>query len=333
MNGLVKPRSVMVYGASGMTKTSQLYHIAKMVLKMLQAQYKRKFKWRMVHSDGGGWAPFSDSGMIERDEIDIFDYSNREYALADIRRLSMGYWPRWLENGQLYPDWKPGREMYFRTEESCKTTPAEWDSIAGYIVEGMTSMAETLKTHISNQNSGLGFKESWKIEEDGFTVTGLTQGHYGIVQKEVFERHAKGFSSLPCRWLLYSALVGKGEDKQSRETVYGPQLVGTASTPASPQWFMDVLHLEKVAWDGNASPKMPLELSGEGMHDGMVAWFTPHKDKETDKPYLTKARCMPELFPKLLEYFPYGFVPLGYKNGLNAYFVALDQMRKEIRGT
>lgn len=330
MNGILKPRSLMVYGASGTTKTSQLYHVAKMILKILSKQLNRKMKFRMVLSDGGGCAPFTDSGMIARGEIDLFDYSNREFSLADIRRLSAGYWPRWLEGNQLYADWAPGRTMYLKSEEPCMTTAEEWESIAGYIIEGMTSMSEVLKAHISQLNSGVGFKESWKYEEDGYTVTGLTQGHYGIVQKEVFERHTRGFNCLPMRWLLYSALVGKGEDKQSRETVYGPQLVGTATTPASPQWFMDVIHLEKVAWDGNASPIIPLEPSGEGIHDGVVGWFTNHKDRETEKPYLTKARCMPEAFPRLLEYFPYGFVPMGYKNGLNAYFMVLERIRKEM---
>jgi hypothetical protein len=331
MNGLLVPHSVMVYGVSGSTKTSQLYHIVKMILKQLYKETGKKMHFRMIHSDGGGWAPFADSGMIERGEVKVFDFSNRQFALADIRRLSMGYWPRWLEGTEAHQEWAPGRVEYFKTEDVCMTTDEEWDLIAGYIVEGMTSVAETLKTHISNQDKGVGFKESWKYEEDGFTVTGLTMGHYGIVQKEVYERHSKGFKTLPMRWLLYSALQGKGEDKQSRETIYGPQLVGTASTPASPQWFMDVLHLERVQWDGDASPKMQLEQAGEGMHNSWVGWFMDHKDLSTGVPYLVKARCLPEVMPKLLEYFPYGFVPLGYRNGLNAYFLVLDQLRKDYR--
>jgi hypothetical protein len=91
---------------------------------------------------------------------------------------------------------------------------------------------------------------------------------------------------------------------------------------------MDVLHLDKVKWDGDASPKVQLEQSGEGEHTSWVGWFTQHTDLNTGVPYLVKARCMPEMFPRLLEYFPYGFVPLGYRNGLNAYFLVLNQLRE-----
>lgn len=304
----------MVYGISGGTKTSQVYHVVKYILKMNPGK-----KFRMISSDGGGWAPFSDSGMIDRGEVEIFDYSNRQHALADLRRLSSGYWPRVMTNG----------EEYFKSTQECMTTVEEWGKIAGYIIEGMTSTAEALKAHISNQTEGVGFKESWKYEEDGYTATGLQMGHYGIVQKEVYERHIKGFNTLPIPWLLYTALVGKGEDKQNRETVYGPQLVGSASTPASPAWFMDVLHLSREKWSGDASPKLKLFNSGNGEHEGMVAWFAPHNDVTTGIPYLVKARIMPELFPRLLEYFPSGFVPLGYKNGLDAYFMVLEKLRKE----
>jgi hypothetical protein len=83
---------------------------------------------------------------------------------------------------------------------------------------------------------------------------------------------------------------------------------------------MDCLHLDKTKWhdDKSGSDK-----------EQMVAWFVRHDDTQTGVPYLCKARVMPEMYPKLLEAFPYGFVPLGYKHGVDLYFRVLEKLRKE----
>jgi hypothetical protein len=300
----MKPRSVMMYGVSGSTKTSQCYHLAKYILSLPENQGKRI---RMIHSDGGGYAPFQDSGMIDRGEIEVFDYSYREYALSDFRKLSQGYWPRKTKDGQ----------EYFQKVDACKTTAEEWNRIAGYIIEGMSSCGEVLKTHCSNQREGVGFKESIHYEEDGEHISGLAQGHYNLIQKEIYSSHMKGFNNLPVPWLIYTSLLGKGEDKQNHETVYGPQVVGNATTAQAPAWFMDCLHLDKAKW-----------ADAGGEKEGMVAWFTRHEDG-TGVPFLCKARVMPELYPELLRRFPFGFVPLGFKHGVDLYFRVLAKLKEE----
>lgn len=314
----------MMYGISGDTKTSQCYHIAKMILKQNPGK-----KIRLISSDGGGYAPFQDSGMIERGEVEVFDYSNRQFALADMRRLSEGYWPRWVKDGKAYPTYSEGATEYFRSDGVCKTTKEEWDKIVGYIIEGLTSTGEVLKTHCSNQETGVGFKETFKYEEDGYVILGLQMGHYDLVQKEVAALHNKGFNSLPIEWLVWTALVGKGEDKQSRETVYGPQLVGNAATPKIPTWFMDCLHLSRENWEGSAAPRIYKEEEGVKHQNEVVAWFTRHNDSQTGIPYLAKPRLLPELYPRLLEYFPMGFVPMKFQNGIDVYFKVLEKLRKE----
>lgn len=307
-----KPRSIMMYGQSGSTKTSQLYHLAKYILKLTGK------KIRMIHGDPGGYAPFEDSGLIASGRVEVFDFSYRQLALADIRRLSEGYWPRKNKDGQ----------EYFRSEPVCMTTPEQWSGIGAYLIEGMTSLGELLKTHISNQREGVGFKESWKYEEDGYTLTGLQPGHYDLIQKEVYARHVQGFAMLPIEYLVWTALVGKGEDKQSRVTFYGPQIVGNAATPRAPTWFLDCLHLSKERWKD--------AKTGEN-REGMVAWFTQHNDVSQElggslgAPYPAKVRIAPELFPKLLEKFPFGFVPLGFTRGVDVLFMVMDKLRKEFQ--
>jgi hypothetical protein len=298
----IKPRSVMLYGVSGSTKTSQVYHMAKWILKNNPGK-----KIRMIASDGGGWAPFQDSGMVERGEVEIFDFSYREYALSDWRKLNQGYWPRETASGA----------EYFKKDNNCKVTPEEWSGIAGVIIEGLASSGEALKTHCSNQTEGVGFKESWRYEEEGETIVGLQMGHYDLIQKELYSGHMKGFNNMPVPWLIYTSLLGKGTDKKNGETVFGPQVVGNAATPQAPAWFMDCLHLDKQTYENK---------SGERV-EGMVAWFERHEDSVG--PYLCKARVMPESYPKLKEYFPHGFVPLGFKRGIVDYFLVLDKLRKD----
>ena len=306
---MIKPRSVMLYGISGSTKTSQAYLLAKWILKQNPGK-----KFRMIHSDGGGWCPFEDSGMIERGEVEVYDYSTSQHALSDIRKLSSGYWPRQTTSG----DW------FFQKHEKCLTTAQEWDGIAGYIIEGMSSCGEMLKAYCSNQKEGVGFKEAWSITtEDGDTVLGLQMGHYNIVQREIYERHTLGFNTLPIKWLIYTSLLGKGEDKKNgNETVYGPQVCGNASTPQAPQWFMDCLHLRNEKYKNKEDQDV----------EGMVAWFIRHTDSETGVTCLSKARTMPETMPELMKYFPHGFVPLSFDRGITDYFRVLDKIKNEYKG-
>ena len=316
----MKPRSLMMYGASGSTKTSQCFHLVK-YLHGTKASPGPMFgkKWRLIHSDGGGYAPFVDSGLVQAGVVEIFDFSSWPYSLSGWRWLQRGYWPRDL-----------GKGMQFSSSPEFMTTPEEWNGIAGYIHEGIASEGETLKTHVSNQKEKVGFKNSYVYEENGEEFRGLDEGHYGLIQKEIFSGHMKGFNTLPIPWLVYTSLVGMGKDKQRNvggvdtTYVYGPQIVGNAATPSAPQWFMDCLHLSKEKFKKHN----PDHTLGEEM-EGMVAWFTQHNDSVTGMPYLCKCRLLPELYPELLRYFPYGFVPLGFNHGIDNYFRVLDSLMKK----
>lgn len=293
----------MVYGASGTTKTTQCYHIVKWVLSKPGNEKKR---FRVLHSDGGGYAPFEDSGMIERKQVELFDFSTTKSALRDFRYLQQGYWPRKVKGGGVY----------FRKDEKCLTQ--DWENIAGYIVEGITSTAEVLKTYCSNREEGVGFKESIHFEDDGEHISGLTQGHYDLIQKEIFSAHTTGFKTLPVDWLIYTGLLGKGEDKQRRETVFGPQVVGNALTPRVPSWFMDCFHMDTATW------KM-----GDTEKSGLVAWFTTHADLTTQIPCLAKTSVLPQVYAELLKAFPYGFIPIGLSRGLDLYYEKLEEMKEK----
>lgn len=305
----MKPRSIIIYGDSKSTKTTQCYFLAKWIYEQTGKQV------RMIGANASDSAPFEDSGMLERGVVDFFDISNRTMALADIRRLSEGYFPRDVKEGEK------GNKKYFKTDDACKTSDKQWEKIGGYIVEGTTGIASLLLNHIRNQEEGVGFKHSFKYEEEGYTIGGLQEGHYGLVQQEMYKCIVQGFACLPIKYLIFTGLVAKGEDKRTRETVYGPKAAGQAQTFEIPSWFGDCWHLDTVIEDK--------EINGQLTKvERKVAWFTRHLDSETGVPYLAGIRCLPEIFPKILEAYPKGYVPLGFKGGLDRFYSKLEQINK-----
>lgn len=296
----------MIYGDSGSTKTTQAYFLAKYI------HNKTGKNVRMIGANASDSAPFEDSGMIEKGIVDFFDISNRKLALADMRRLSEGYWPRDVKEGGK------GNKLHFKTDDNCKSVQAQWDKIGGYIVEGTTGIASLLLNHIRSQDEGVGFKHSFKYEEDGYSIGGLQEGHYGLVQQEMYKMIVQGFACLPIQYLIFTGLVAKGEDKRTRETVYGPKAAGSATTFEIPSWFMDCFHLDSV-----------IEETTNEKVERKVAWFVRHEDKDTGVPYLAKPRVLPEVYPQLLKKFPEGYVRLGFQKGIEKFYEELDRIGAE----
>jgi hypothetical protein len=154
---------------------------------------------------------------------------------------------------------------------------------------------------------------------------GVDKGHYNIIQKEIYDRHTKGFSTLPVEWLIWTALIGKGEDRE-RVSTFGPQLVGNAKTAEIPSWFQHCLHLSKERYI-DVPTKLRPDASGQET-EGYVIWFQKHTNGQDGIPYLAKTRILPELIPKLMEYCPYGFFPVTYTYGLDVFFKLLERIKE-----
>lgn len=299
-----KPRTIMIYGESSSTKTSQVYHLAKYINK------KYNVIGRIIGANASDSAPFEESGMLDKGIVDFFDISNRQMALADMRRLSEGYWPVDTQDGVV--------KGYFKSDQHCKARP---DNLGFMIAEGTTGVASLLLNHIRSQDEGVGFKHSYKYEEEGYVIGGLQEGHYGLVQQEMYKLIVQGFACLPIKYMIWTGLVGKGEEKRTSTTVYGPKAAGHATTYEIPSWFMDVFHLDKVV------EEVKMEGSNETRQvEFRVAWFVNHPDVNTGIDYLAKARILPELYPELLKRFPGGYVKLGFKQGLNKFYEAVDEI-------
>lgn len=309
---MVKPRTLLYYGKSGIGKTANL----KMIAKWFYGKYKQKI--RLIHGDGGGYRPFMDSdNLIGKGIVEVFDNTNREFALSDIHRLADGYWP------------KKGEEDVWR-EDKFKTKPKEND-IGCYLIEGVTSLAENLLTHFSDQlvSGPVGFKASYVYQEQEYALGGMDKGHFGIVQRELHKLIVKKFGQLPVKLVVWTAKPRLGIDKDNGgDATFGPEGAGLADTTRIPSWFENCLHLDKF----NAKVK-----KGETFEEKeiRVAWYQQHSINgfisgiPTAIPCLAKSSCPAERLEEMYKRFPQGFVQLGYKSGIDNYLEFLDSIEEK----
>jgi hypothetical protein len=290
----MKPKTMIIYGDSGTGKTSQILHAAKYV-------YERYGKYtRLISADGGGWQPCQP--LIDVGIIDAFDISNRVLALADLRRLSEGYWRRKSSDGH----------EVFESIPECRTTEREWAKIGLYALEGIASIARLMLGHIANNPEKVAFRRPYDFQQDGYTFGGLDEGHYGLVQSEIYRLMVQGFGTLPVPLIIWTSIVGRGKIKRTSETVYGPQAAGDAITAEIPAWVGDCIHLERI-----------LEKDAEKI----VAWFMNHTDPGSDVNYLAKSRLTPDVVPGLFQKFPDGFLPIGFKRGIDRYLETVEDLQ------
>lgn len=325
-----KPRSTLIYGDSGSTKTSQLYFIAKYYLKKWKKEGKDK-KFRLVSADGGGYAPFQDRlldedckelGIAEGSSLEssglvqTFDITNRMHSFADIHRIGTGFWPRWAK------DKTGARVQMLKSTEQFATQ--DFSKIGGYLTEGTTSISSALLNHLRNQdpdvyfnkNSRVGqLKGSFVFTDDDYVTMGAQESHYGMVQTEMYQIIVQEFDTLPVDVLVWTGLTGRGEDKRTGASVYGPKLAGDKRTYEVPSWFMDTYHLSDQIIEGADGKK----------RESKVAWFKQHRD-DLGTPYLCKPRVLPERFPLLLKEFPNGFVELDFEKGITRLLESIERI-------
>ena len=285
----MEPSTALIYGDSGIGKTANLQMIADYLLSLYPGT-----KGRLITADGGGSTPFTQTGLVQSGKVELLNIAASDLAYAEVNALSDGKWP---------VDGVTGSKKWYTRSDSLK-------DVSFYMIEGLESFGQLLLNNMAHQTSGrAGFKLSWQFSEDvdgeSYTVGGLDQGHYGIVQKELLRIHMKGFSQLPVQWVIWTSKVSRGEEKRTRETLYGPAVVGTALTSTVSGSFGDSLHMDTVT---------------NGNEEQRVAWFVDHRDKVSGVKYLAKSRIALAATPYLWKLWPNGYVPLFYDKGLEQYF-------------
>lgn len=299
--------SILFVGDSGATKTTQLFFLAKYYHSLNPTK-----KIRLIIAGGGEIEPFETSGMIDEGIVDAIDISFSTTFLATSRRIGEGYWP--LEGDR--------NECQIKDDDKYKTDFGK-ENIGMYLLDGLSGLSSNFLSHLSNQENGAGFKESWRYEEDGISIIGLQMGHYGIVQKEVHKFITRGIKRLPVDLIGVSALIDKGEDKK-RNTIYGPKIAGSALTEEIPSWFGDNFYLDNEI--------VEKEVKGEKIQvKKKVAWFKDHLDGDSGIKCLAKIRLLSELVPEFNQSFPRGFCELSYKKGIISLLEERDRIIREFK--
>lgn len=295
------PQTILLYGPSGVGKTSQLFRLCRFFLKKERIKNPNA-KMRLIHADGGGYAPFEQSGWIEKGICDVFDIKYRENMLADTHRLSEGKWPIVDKNG----------EKIFTANDY----EEDWSDYPVLAIEGFTSIGQSLIAHIADQESGVGFKSSYRVKEEEYSFGGLDKGHYGIIQKEISKYVNRGFNRIPCKYIIWTALRARAQDETTKETLIGPEVVGSALTHKISSFLGATFYFESA-----------IKKTDNGELYYVKAHFERGVDKQLDMPFTAKCRIMVDAYPILKEHFPGGYVPMvAGVQGIEKYF----EVEKEI---
>lgn len=313
--------TIMLYGESGSTKTTQAMFIAKWIYE----KYGLLTRW--ITADGGGYKPVQDAGLEELGIVKVLDITGRKHILADARKLIRGWWPQVVVN-----------ESGQRVRRMSPISAEEAKKIGCYVAEGTTSFSTAFKLHISRNAPGMGSQgRSWTYEEDGEIFGGISQSHYGAIQTFIYEM-MQTLRSLPntldkeavrmpnLKVVVWTGLVGKGEAKNTI-TKYGPQIAGTAVTTECPQWLGDCLHLHKFS---EVTTEEGTNI--QSVRNNPVAFFLEHPDPETGINYLAKPRVAPSSYPLLLKVYPGGYVALTPEVGIEHYLKTLDKLSNKAKG-
>lgn len=299
----MKARTVCLYGDSGEGKSTQLYFLCTWLwetykLKSRLISYDGKYQQFQLKLNGK-------PSLEEQGAVDIMDCSALEFPLAATRMLSEGYWKKFD---------KKGGKWVFLNDPRFMTMPQEWEGIGAYMIEGISPLCDIWLAHIADLGVGKGqggMSVPWSYEQEGYKISGNSDTHYGVIQKELTKVYKQGFHNFPCRFVISTALVEKGIESYRRKkvprgqeapvdlnatTLYGPKAAGQALTPFIPGWFADVFHLDRVE----------TEKYGEIR----VAYYKKHPHPTTDVNYLCRVDVLPEHVVQLEEKWKGGFIPL-----------------------
>lgn len=211
--------SILCYGATGTRKTTSLGSAAKYIYEQTRAPM------RYVSADGGGWEPiqpYIDAGIIIP-----YRLSDGPTLLEQIRLFRKGFWP-----------------------DSSGVFKKDLDNIGAYGIEGLTSIAMLMLRHLVTKGQKVAQDVVGQFKEGNEIFGAAAMAHYGFVQQEILDTIG-AFSTLPTlsKRVFFTAHEGKGQDEQTRQTIYGPATVGKAITDKIPLFFGDLLHFETTVLD------------------------------------------------------------------------------------
>jgi len=311
-------RCDLIYGASGTGKTENLGLAAKYVWE------KYGKITRLASADGGGWKPlqpYIDLGIIQP-----FSLNAAKTPLKVTMAIAGGYWPKMKADGS-------GKEY----------VPLDWRDVEGdekngipgvgcMCFEGLTSFADAIFISLTRRKD-IHIPETPKdsFVTDGDDYYGFSgRAHYGFVQNRIQEMVARA-NGLPFEKMVWTALENDGVDPETKETCYGPKVIGKALTGKAPAWFGDCIHLVDID-------------SGERVDDGrddmhklvkggvkvkkIRAYMANHPHKSTGHMYSAKGRTSAWVGKDFPPFFDVVINDVEQK-GLNWIYTQEDELAKK----
>lgn len=313
-------RSGCIYSGTGRRKTSQVKWFAHYIA---ETTGKSTF---LLSADGGGWAPCQpevDAGMIIPYRLET-----STLPLVLLRKISQGYWPE---------------DMQETRPEKINLVPIDWEKIGGIAVEGWSSISQVIMRYLPDKNVNIAGEDRSKLgtfklpihvqgslEQESYASN--SRGDYGFTQNMLYGL-VMNFGSLPCSYVLYTALESKTED-DDRSTIYGPAISGKKATAQCGSWVGDLIHAQdypmvKVVKAPNPAGGEPIDVQVIDM--SVRFYFRAHLDPSTGLPFPAKPRVTPEKLGELEKRFPGGYFepqPDG-RDGFGEYLKELDRLSAE----
>jgi hypothetical protein len=279
--------SLLAYGSTGTLKTTSVGHFAKFIWETTGAPT------RLVFADNGGWEPIQphiDAGII-------LPYRLRDNAtlLEQIRLLMKGHWPDSAGNFGKEPN---------------------LDNVGANAAEGLTSISMLVLRHLVSKGQKISEEIVGQFREGGEIFGAAGRSHYGFVQQFILD-FIGAFSTLPTlsKRVMFTAHEGKGQDSQTRQTVYGPAAVGQAITDKIPFFVSDLLHFETTIIDAKTNKST------------VRAYVRPHADADLQSIiWPAKARLPFDLVADFQAKWPDGYIDLS-KETLYDYLKFMDSVR------
>lgn len=278
--------SMCLYGYSGSGKTQETGAVANYIWD------KYRKRTRYITTDTGGWQtiqPYIDAGMI--DAVNIAGHPD---FLLILRGLAEGMW---IRDGKLVKD-SSLEDVGLIVVESITSICGE---IMNYYRDKRLRFAEQL---VAVQQLTSEDKELAQLMGTQ-TVSAVSLSHYNGLRDELFDR-IRDFQRLLAlpnggpNLLLFTSHESSGKETVAgnSRTQLGIGALGQQITPALPQRFGDLFHL-----DTTTTAKGELEYR---------AYFQPHQDPELKREWPARLRVDAVVNKAILEHpeFKQGYLKL-----------------------
>jgi hypothetical protein len=249
----------------------------------------------LVFADNGGWEPIEP--YIQAGVIIPYRLRDNPTLLEQIRLVMKGHWPDAQGNFGKEPN---------------------MDNVGANAAEGLTSISMLVLRHLVAKGQKISEDIVGQFREGNEIFGAAGRSHYGFVQQFILD-FITAFSTLPTlsKRVLFTAHEGKGQDSQTRQTVYGPAAVGQAATDKIPFFVGDLLHFETSVVDAK---KNMTTVRG---------YFKPHPDADLQSIiWPAKARLPFDLVEDFQKKWPDGYLDLT-KETLYDYLKFMDSVRQK----